>query len=353
MNARLLRRCALLALMLATFIACGRKAAPLIPDSPRPAAVKELRAVCRDSRAYLSWFIPKMNVEGKMMRPSDIQRFVVMRMDLEQSNSRLQPYADIVMTAPGTRTVVRDDVVEWSDGPLEYGHTYAYQVRAVSERGGFSPLSPEVRITPVPGPLPPSNISVRALDGSVLLSWGSVTRRSNNAPVEGAISYSVFRGADSMDQEGRPLNGSPLTATTYKDASVSNGRTYYYTLRSTETITPNVRTSIDSVEVSATPKDQTAPARPNGLTAVPGVDRVFLSWNENTERDLAGYHVYRSTKTRKDYTRLTTAAITRTTYYDDTARGGTAYRYVVTAVDKAGNESPRSEEKNVFVEKLR
>ncbi len=42
--------------------------------------------------------------------------------------------------------------------------------------------------------------------------------------------------------------------------------------------------SLDSEEVSATPRDMTPPARPTGLTVVPGVGRAFLTWNENKEQ---------------------------------------------------------------------
>jgi fibronectin type 3 domain-containing protein len=111
--------------------------------------------------------------------------------------------------------------------------------------------------------------------------------------------------------------------------------------------------STDSEEVSATPRDMTPPARPTGLTVVPGVGRAFLTWNENKEQDLAGYHIYRSTKKGRDFKRLTNKVIARTTYSDETAQQGMEYYYMITAVDRAGNESKGSEEKMASIEKLR
>jgi fibronectin type 3 domain-containing protein len=111
--------------------------------------------------------------------------------------------------------------------------------------------------------------------------------------------------------------------------------------------------SLDSAEASATPRDLTPPDRPTGLTVVPGVNRVFLTWNENKERDLAGYRVYRSTRSGRDYERLTDTLLVRTTFSDLTAKSGVTYYYVVTAVDKAGNESAWSEAKKAYIEKLR
>jgi len=210
-----------------------------------------------------------------------------------------------------------------------------------------------VKITPMPGPIAPAGVVAQAHDGAVVLSWQKVASRNDGTPVAGNVTYNIYRGAEHGEESERPLNSAPLAATTYKDSAVINGRTYYYVLRSIETVAPRDRSSLDSPEVSATPTDMTPPGRPTGLTAVAGVDRVFLTWDENTDRDIAGYHVYRSTRSGREFTRLTDTAIARTTFYDETARGGATYYYAVTAVDKAGNESGFSGEKTVFVEKLR
>ena len=55
----------------------------------------------------------------------------------------------------------------------------------------------------------------------------------------------------------------------------------------------NSNVSIDST--SAPPDDITPPANPTGLTATGGNGQVALDWANNTETDLAGYNVYRST----------------------------------------------------------
>jgi hypothetical protein len=40
--------------------------------------------------------------------------------------------------------------------------------------------------------------------------------------------------------------------------------------------------------------DNTPPAAPTGLTAAAGTNQINLTWNPNTEPDLAGYNLYRS-----------------------------------------------------------
>jgi hypothetical protein len=93
--------------------------------------------------------------------------------------------------------------------------------------------------------------------------------------------------------------------------------------------------------------DSVAPNPPINLTAVGGNNSVSLSWAANSESDLAGYSVYRSTSTPvstasaplNGATLVTTPAFT-----DQTALNGTTYYYVVTAADVFGNVSSPSTE---------
>ncbi len=93
-------------------------------------------------------------------------------------------------------------------------------------------------------------------------------------------------------------------------------------------------------QVVAGPPDTQAPAAPVGL-AVSAVDNlnVTLAWAPNAEGDLAGYRVYRSAGA--DYQLITPQLVSGPTHTDTTPAAGTYY-YVVTAVDRTGNESPAS-----------
>ena len=90
--------------------------------------------------------------------------------------------------------------------------------------------------------------------------------------------------------------------------------------------------------------DTTAPQPPTGLLAAGGDTVVNLSWSANSETDLAGYRVYRSTTSGSSYSELTSSLLTLTSYTDSTAVNGVNYFYVVTAQDTAGNESAYSSE---------
>ncbi len=342
-----------LVLMLAT-AACGRKTNPLIPESPRPEAVQNIKAVTRDAVAYLSWPLPTKNIEGKSMDSSTIKQIRVYRAEFgkERKKARYKLYSEIDMTAPAP-AAVRNNVVFWSDRNVKYDETYGYRIRSLSARGGISAYSEEVFVKPVLSLSSPQGFVALGLDSYVMLSWEPVRTRLDGTPVLGFIGYNIYRGVEKGLYAETPVNAAPVTATSYRDSGVVNGRTYYYVVRSVDSPSLPGNESPDSAESSAKPTDLTPPSRPTGLTVVAGADRVFLTWNENKERDLAGYYVYRSIRSGSNFERLTDKLLMRTTFSDETAKSGVTYYYIITAVDSSGNESKPSEEGKVRFVKMR
>jgi hypothetical protein len=90
--------------------------------------------------------------------------------------------------------------------------------------------------------------------------------------------------------------------------------------------------------------DTTPPAAPTGLTATGGNAVVDLNWNDNTEPDLAGYNVYRSTTSGGPYSQINGSLVTASAYSDTTVTNGITYYYVVRAVDGSNNSSGNSNE---------
>lgn len=86
------------------------------------------------------------------------------------------------------------------------------------------------------------------------------------------------------------------------------------------------------------------PLAPTGLSAAAGDGTVWLNWNDNTEADLAGYNVYRSTTSGSGYAKINGSLVSSSAYEDSSAGNGTTYYYVVTAVDTLSNESDFSNE---------
>ena len=356
MNARLrTAACAgAIVLALAALSACGRKTEPLTPDSPRPAAVTDVKVAVRDAVAYLSWPVPAKNVEGKALSPADITAFRVYRAEARRDSKRplYRQVAEIVMADPAPATV-RNGIVSWSDSGLQYGKVYVYRVRAYSARGGVSAYSDEVRAAPLLSLAAPKNVAAAGGDSVVSLTWDGVTTKSDGTLHQGFVGYLVYRGTETGRHDDAPLNKEPAAASAYRDSTAANGSTYYYRVRAVDSPVRPWQESLDSAVVAASPRDMTPPDAPVNITVVPGVGRVFLTWTENKERDLAGYHVYRSTKGGGEPERLTEKPLNRTTFSDETVKQGATYYYTVTAVDKSGNESGRSKEHKTYTEKLR
>lgn len=343
-----------LAGLLSVFSACGRKTDPLTPDSPRPEAVHITKVMVRDNVAYLSWPLPTRNVEGKMMPADQIRSFQVFRAEIgpDRKKSRFREAA-LIETARPVNAEVAGGIMVWKDRDLSYGQIYVYRVRVESVRGWLSSYSDEVRVVPLLTVSSPKNVTATGGDQVVTLAWELVRSKMDGSRHEGFVGYHVYRGTASGQYGDKPLTAEPVRTTSYKDTAVVNGKTYFYMVRAVDSPVLPWRESPDSVEASATPRDQTPPARPTGLTVVPGVKRVFLTWNENRESDISGYHVYRSLKSGREYTRLTDTSIKHTTYSDTSVRSGMEYFYMITAVDEAGNESLSSKEMKAATERVR
>lgn len=90
--------------------------------------------------------------------------------------------------------------------------------------------------------------------------------------------------------------------------------------------------------------DTQAPAAPLTLAArLENRNDARLTWNASPEADLAGYALYR------DGTRINVALLTQNSFTDPALANG-SFSYAVTAIDKAGWESPRSNLATVAVD---
>ena len=132
---------------------------------------------------------------------------------------------------------------------LTNGTTYFYKVAAVNSIG-TSGQSNEASATPSAGAPPaPTGLTATGGNATVSLTWSSSS---------GATSYSVYRGTSSGGEGSTAIGTS--TGTSYSDTTVTNGTTYYYTVKAVS----SGGTSAASNEAHATPSA--------GLTAVDQID---------------------------------------------------------------------------------
>ena len=77
----------------------------------------------------------------------------------------------------------------------------------------------------------------------------------------------------------------------------------------------------------------------NLLAVASATSGITLAWSANTESNLSGYNVYRSTSASGPFTKLNTVLLTSPAYLDTTASAGLVAFYQVTAVNSSSKES--------------
>jgi fibronectin type 3 domain-containing protein len=245
-------------------------------------------------------------------------------------------------TSPGAESstpVATVSGTSFTDPGLTNGTTYYYKVAAVNS-AGTSPQSGEASATPTgvqaTVPMAPQSLTATAGSLTVRLSW-SAPSSDGGSPITG---YNVYRGTSPGQESGTPV-ATNVTTTSFNDSGLTNGTTYYYTVKAVNA----VGTSPASNEASATPQ-ATAPSAPSGLVASAGNGQVVLSWtvpNSDGGTPITGYNVYRGTSPNGESSTPLASNVASSNFTDTTAANGTTYYYTVKAVNAAGT-SPASNE---------
>jgi hypothetical protein len=126
-----------------------------------------------------------------------------------------------------------------------------------------------------------------------------------------------------------------VTAQTFERPGVEFGTEECFAVRSVQKIANHDVESDLSEPACVTPKDTFPPKAPQRLGAVAAPGVISLSWDANTEADLAGYLVLRGEAPGATLQPLTPAPIAATNFEDKTAQPGVRYAYAIVAVDKA------------------
>ncbi len=239
---------------------------------------------------------------------------------------------------------------------LPSGSSVAYKVRT-SETKARASADSNIVTARIYSPLvAPGDVRVDVTEPALVLHW----TQTPVPPGASARVYRVYRAQTESAQEIPPpdvsqaklktpleLEGTSTTAD-FSDPRFDFGTTYLYTVRSVEQFGSDFVESADSAPAIVTPRDVFPPAAPTGLeiSIIPATARVpayiELSWAISPEPDLAGYYVYRSDVESAPGERISTEILPSPTFHDMSVMPGRRYYYRVSALDRAGNESPKS-----------
>ena len=233
----------------------------------------------------------------------------------EQTARRIE----VATTQPGP-VHVESPARDWT------GQAVELRVRASGKPGRVGAWSNAVRLHVIP-PLEQPVVKAEAVAEGVRLTWTASS----------GAQYRIYRQA--------PLEPKPgLLATAqrpeYTDPQTQYGKTYQYSVEAFVPSGDSESRSEISQTAAITPEDHFPPAVPGGLAALAGVSTIELSWNPDSDPDLRGYYVYRSTA-GGPFSRV--GDLVETPAYSDRAvESGKRYSYSVSAVDQLGNESARA-----------
>ncbi len=294
---------------------CGFVSEPLPPALQRPTRVTDLAAVERGSKIIVQFTLPEFTTEGLPIKKA---HSVELRYGVcPVSPFKYEPWeqaAEVKRDIPWQKGLVRLEL------PVEklIGKDVVIGVKVLGPAGrniGWSNLVQLVPVTPLPTPL---GVAAKNVAAGIQLEWHAA-----------AAHFRVFRkvqGTTDWVQAG--LSDKP----SFVDDAIDYSKTYQYFVQTIEKSGEALAESDLSEIVDFKPVDTFPPAVPGGLTAVPGAKSIELLWDRNIEADLAGYRVYRDGKRLGD-------TIVSPAYSDKAVQPGTKYRYQVSSIDRAGNES--------------
>ncbi|HEY0757769.1 MAG TPA: hypothetical protein VGD59_00785 [Acidisarcina sp.] len=377
---RLIAGLAAAALLAGLTAGCGTPGLPRAPSLKLPLPVAGLTADRSGDTVLLSWMMPRQStdrlalegpVKGNVCRAA--------------GSSKVCERVGEVSFAPGVQASFEDHLpAELAAGAPEL---LSYSVELLSPSGHSAGVSNAAYSASGFAPAPVVSFAGTIRSDGVLLRWQSagrpaswqdaaasvgIERRLLSVPGGGtpgesanAPARAAARGRDRFQQlaakpeetvlsvaedfrgsEPGPASGEARTL----DAEAEFDRVYSYQARRivrfvVEGHAVTVAGAASGI-ITVNTRDVFPPAVPSGLVSlnVPEERAIDLSWSPDTERDLAGYVVYRRLRGEEKPERISAELVVAPSFRDAKAAPGRVYLYSVSAVDLDGNESGRSAE---------
>lgn len=342
---------------------CGMPAAPLPPTLNLAVPVKDLAATRAGNQVSLTWTMPRRNTDKLLLKGN--QHVVVCRR--EGGVGPCRSVTDLQLAPDASGEFTETLPAELTKGvPREL----AYFVEIRNNNGRSAGMSNAALVVAGEAPEPVTGLEAHVRREGVVLQWAPAEHdpaptairlhrklltpdpAKTNAAQQGPLAPTAEPAELTLLVETSGQGGRPLERTLDKD--IHFGETYEYRAQRVIQVTANGQTQeLDgplSEPVRVGVLDVFPPAVPSGLAAIaiigengdgPAID---LSWQPDTEADLAGYIVYRREESGS-WERITAARpIVGPAFHDARVQAGRSYSYVVTAIDLGGHESGRSGE---------
>jgi len=331
---------------------CGKRGAPL-PPVERVSQRAVINGYQRGNKVNLTWQMPARNAADSSVL--NIDRVEIYRL-AESANAPasvteedFSSRSTLISSIPVSTKDFAKKTLTYAD-PLDFAGQAArlrYAVRFVNASGqraafsNFFLIEPTARIAN-----PPTAVESSVTEDAVIISWTPPDANFDGSKPANVLGYNLYRSLKGSDNFAL-LNKTPITVASFSDATFEFEKDYSYFLRSVSLGANGQPTeSLDSSMIAVHPVDKFPPAAPTAITIAASPNTLSIFFASNTEKDIAGYRIYRSeNKDLKlsDWKLLTPALLLTNTFQDKNVTAGKTYFYYLTAVDKFGNVSEPSE----------
>jgi len=342
---------------------CGMPGAPLPPTLNLPVPVKDLAATRAGDEVSLTWTMPKKNTD-KLLLKGNLHVVVCRR---EGGAGPCAPVADLQLSAGADGTFSETLPRALASG---VPRQLSYFVEVRNSNGRSAGMSNAAVVLAGEAPVAVTGLATEVRKEGVVLHWNPDPQEA--APTAIRLHRTLLTPVPAKTNAARqgPLAPPPEAAvlTLLVDASGRAGRspdraldknihfgeTYEYRAQRVARVTVDGKTQeLDgplSAPVRVEVLDVFPPAVPAGLAAIAiigengGEPAIDLSWQPDTEADLAGYIVYRR-EGSASWQRISPAQpVVGPAFHDAQVQAGHSYSYAVAAIDLGGHESGRSGE---------
>ena len=307
-------------LSLLALSSCGYVGDPLPPLANVPARVADLAAIQRGSTVIVQFTVPSKTTESHPIPPPielDLRAGTADHFEENQWAAAAQKFPAPEIKGPTARYEL--------PAAAFAGKEIILGVRSASGRKQSS-WSNFVILPIVAAPEVPADLAFTQEPKGLRLTW-----RGRGS------TFRVFR--KSADTPFARV--AEVSAPEWTDPAAEIGKSYTYIVQSIVKLDSAKEAESDfSANFPVTPRDVFPPAAPQNLQGSTAPNSVELNWDRNLEDDLTGYRIYRAEGDAAFEKLADVSAIP--SYSDRKAAAGKTYRYQVTALDQAGNESPRS-----------
>jgi hypothetical protein len=329
---------------------CGTPGAPLPPSLNLPDRVTDLAAERAGNMVTLTWTMPRRTTDKILLKDP-----VMVRVCWNDGTPHCVPMGEKGF-APGAAATHSETL----PAGLAAGapRPVRFYVEAVNRNQRAAGLSNAAPILAGEAPALVEGLTAEVGKGGVVLHW---TAADANDAIR--LHRRLLNPPEAKKDEG--LLGAPREALTQDllvehdsgvalDKDIRFGQSYEYRLQRVARVEADGQmrelAGALSAAVRVEARDVFPPAIPAGLAAVAtaateGVPAsIDLSWQPDTETDVAGYRVYRREGTGGWQRISGDKLIVGPAFHDPDVLAGHTYIYAVSAVDVRGNESARSAE---------